>query len=294
MAIILPPSLRNQRLVSCKPHLFDVELVFSALPLQVAKEVEPLFINSQIHVCSNSAYHRLHSQYPLIVPEINLNLLKSYVCSKEKTKRGFLITNPNCVACPLSLALMPLLTQFNIKKISLVSLQSLSGAGFRTMATYDRENHIIPYIDREEEKIITETQHLLKSISSCSGITYIVTSVRVPSPVGHTLILDIDIDNSHLTVEDIKKCYINWKPSEFDVEHSSMRVHPLFVLYEEKNMPQSNIFSDLKSRMKIHIGRIRLRRKQLSMVILSDNLIRGAAGSAIMNAEYLYQLWDKK
>ena len=284
----LPSFLRNQFLVACDPHFFDVDIVFSALPSEEAQKIEPMFIERGICVCSNSSYYR-HSHYPLVIPELNASLLKSYISSIDKKTKGMLITNPNCVACPLALTLAPLLSRFCVKKVVLTALQSLSGAGFRHTASYDRQNHLIPYIAGEEEKIISETRLLLQSYPSLLHIPIEVTSVRITTPVGHTLILNIEIEEPNLTTQTIKETYLNWRFSLY-ASDLPMTVKPLFVLYDEKDMPQSVVLTNLQNRMQIHIGRIRLKKNQLSMVVLSDNLIRGAAGASIMNAECLYQL----
>ena len=116
----------------CTPEaLGSVDFVFSGLASNVASDIEACFAKASIPVISNAKNYRQDPTVPLLIPEVNpdhISLISSQGFSQDGS--GWIITNPNCVAVPLSLALKPLHDRFGLKKLSLTTLQALSGAGY--------------------------------------------------------------------------------------------------------------------------------------------------------------------
>src|SRR5207302_6827868 len=81
----------------------------------------------------------------------------------RKKKRGFIVTNPNCSAIGLVMALAPL-ARFDIEKVMAVTMQAISGAGYPGVPSWDILGNVVPYIAKEEEKIEAESKKLLGSL----------------------------------------------------------------------------------------------------------------------------------
>jgi aspartate-semialdehyde dehydrogenase len=68
---------------------------------------------------------------PLIIPEVNGDHAPLIKTQKwYKNNGGFMVTNPNCSAIGLVLALAPLHRRFGIDKIFVATMQAISGAGY--------------------------------------------------------------------------------------------------------------------------------------------------------------------
>ncbi len=73
--------------------------------------------------------------YPLVVPEVNadhLSLIEAQSWRKESG--GYIVTNPNCSAIGLVLALKPLEERFGIESLFVSTMQAVSGAGYPGVA----------------------------------------------------------------------------------------------------------------------------------------------------------------
>ena len=79
----------------------------------------------------------------------------------DKKSGGFVVTNPNCSAIGLVMALAPLDQHFGIETVMAVTMQAVSGAGYPGVASLDILGNVIPYIAKEEEKMEEETLKLL-------------------------------------------------------------------------------------------------------------------------------------
>ena len=74
---------------------------------------------------------------------------------------GAIVTNPNCAAVVLAMALAPL-RQFGIRAVMVTTMQAVSGAGYPGVPSLDILGNVIPYIGGgEEEKIESETLKIL-------------------------------------------------------------------------------------------------------------------------------------
>ena len=152
----MPEQIRDMEVLPTKPDI-DVDLVFSALPSDVAKTVEPEFAKKGIAVASNASAHRMEEDIPLIIPEVNPEHLALIEEQKKKRKwDGFIVTNPNCSTIMLTLSLKPIDDMFSVKEVAVVTMQAISGAGYSGVPSMAILGNIIPYIGKEEEKMESE------------------------------------------------------------------------------------------------------------------------------------------
>src|SRR6202161_1465030 len=123
------------------------KIIFAALDASIAAEMEPRFANAGCIVVTNSSALRMQSDVPLVIPEVNPDHIKMIECqSWRKKSGGFVVTNPNCSAIGLVMALKPLQNEFGLKTVMAVTMQAVSGAGYPGVASLDILGNVIPYI----------------------------------------------------------------------------------------------------------------------------------------------------
>ena len=144
------PARIGKMIVSKADPRSAPKLIFAALDADIAKELEPRFANTGHAVITNSSAFRMDADVPLVVPEVNadhLALIEGQ--SSRKKSRGFIVTNPNCSAIGLVMALAPL-AKFGIDKVMAVTMQAISGAGYPGVPSWDILGNVVPYIAKEE------------------------------------------------------------------------------------------------------------------------------------------------
>ena len=106
----LPDDISDNTVVLLDPkNIDDVDIVFSALPANIAKEVEDKLAEKGIIVASNASAFRMHDDIPLIIPEVNADHLELIDIQKEKRNwSGYIVTNPNCSTIGLVIPLKPM------------------------------------------------------------------------------------------------------------------------------------------------------------------------------------------
>ena len=253
--------------------------IVSCLPSESAAIMEPFLAKKGKIVFSNASTFRMDQHVPLVVPEINENHLSLL---SEQLTSGKIITNPNCSAVGVTLALAPLLQEWGgIQHVSVVTLQSSSGAGLPGISSMDLMGNTIPHIENEFEKITEETKKILGQSKNPASFGITTHVHRVPVMFGHTATLHIQFKN-HIDLNHAIKMYHKWNEKFAD----------LFVIHETKGRPQP--LRDLTAHdMRAHLGHIRLGDAPniLGMVVLTHNLVRGAAGAVIANME-TYTHWN--
>src|ERR1700737_3568434 len=146
------------------------KVIFAALDAGIAAELEPRFADAGCAVVSNSSALRMQQDVPLVIPEVNADHIKLIDGqSWRKKSGGYVVTNPNCSAIGLVLALAPLQHRFGLGTGMAVTMQAVSGAGYPGVASLDILGNVIPYIAKEEEKMEEETRKLLGRLNG-SGI----------------------------------------------------------------------------------------------------------------------------
>jgi len=271
-----------------------VEIVFSALPSEVAKRVENEFAKHGFKVFSNASAFRMHPQIPILVPEVNPEHLE-LINQKKKEAKGFIVTNPNCAVAGLVLGLKPL-TGFGIKSVFVTTYQALSGAGYPGVASLDILGNVIPYIKGEEEKVEEETKKILGTLGageiSPAKLDIAASCARVPVRDGHLESVVVELEKD-VNIEAIKKAMQDFKGVPQAKNLPTAPEKPILVLKEE-NRPQPllDAYAGEPKRargMAISIGGIKKAGRKIRFFLLVHNTIRGAAGCSVLNAELAYE-----
>jgi len=265
---------------------WDAPLLFSALPAGVARELEPELARRGHAVVSNASAHRMAPAVPLLIPEINADHL---ALLDAQPWSGLLVTNPNCAVAALAPALAPLEHAFGIDAVVATSLQAISGAGRPGPSAGDLLDNVIPWIGGEEEKVETEPQRILGRLDdgrvrpAAFGIT--ATCTRVPVHHGHTVSATVRL-SSPGTADDVFSA-LESEPGL--VARPDLPTSPETVLhiFRENDGPQPRLDRDRGDGMTISVGRVRVRGNTVSLLAMTHNLGRGAAGAALQNAELL-------
>lgn len=273
----MPHSIRDRVISEFSAETMKsrgVQIVFSALPASVAAEAEPLLRDMGFYVFSNASAMRYFKNVPILIPEANIETL-DLIEEQGYPEKGFVVTNANCVTTGLAMAIAPL-KKFGIKEISVCSYQSVSGAGYPGLSSFDITDNCIPYIGGEEEKIEKE----IKKIFSMDPIVD-AYCVRVPVMFGHLEAVWVTLEQD-VSTESIIDAWNKFG----SVSHlPSTPGHP--VLYDsEPTSPQpKQAFWGTPKGMVVYTGRLKKRGNRIGFVLLVNNVVKGAAGGSIQNAE---------
>lgn len=277
----IPVKAASMIVASCAEDL-PCKVVFSALGSSVAGEVEEAFARKGYLVVSNAKNHRMRSDVPLIVPEVNPSHLK--LLEKQPYETGRIITNPNCSTIGLALALKPLHEAFGLEAVHVVTMQAISGAGYPGVSGMDIMDNVIPYIEGEEHKVETE---LLKILGASFKVSAQCNRVAVSD--GHTACVSVKL-HSRPSAEDLLAAWREFQglPQQFSLPTAPSK--PVHYIEGEFN-PQPKLHRTLDKGMAVSIGRLRqCPLFDYKFVLLSHNTIRGAAGGAVLCAELYHRL----
>jgi aspartate-semialdehyde dehydrogenase len=259
-----------------------VDLVFSALPAEIATGVEDQISRAGIAVCSNARSHRMEPDVPLVIPEVNPDHLGLIDVQHDAGRDGFIVTNPNCSTIMLCMALAPL-QSLGFQDIRVATLQALSGAGFEGVAAMAIYDNVIPYIGQEEEKIETETLKIMGTLigNEVQNAPFKVSAScnRVPVIDGHTLSVWADVSAS---LDKVKEAFRSFTPPFAGLPTQPAKSVELF---EQPDRPQPRLDRNRGKGMTVSVGRVR---EGLRFTALGHNTIRGAAGASVLNAELIY------
>ncbi|HLR89535.1 MAG TPA: aspartate-semialdehyde dehydrogenase [Balneolaceae bacterium] len=291
--VMRPEKVSDIEVRECRASEFtDVDFVFSGLDSSIATEVEKDFASSGIPVISNVKNYRTDPSVPLLVAEVNpdhIDLISSQTFSEDG--KGWIVTNPNCVAIPLTMSLKPLYDQFGIESVIVTSLQAISGAGYPGVPSLDILGNVVPFIGDEEPKIRQEPLKLLGSLTE-NGIEHAripitATATRVPVINGHLLSVNVKLKERPSDIHQVIDVMKSWKSPIRDLNLPSAPDFPLQV-FEDERYPQPRLHADNENGMQTAVGRIRQAEvNDINFIAMAHNTIRGAAGGAILNAELL-------
>lgn len=269
----------------------EVKIVFSALPSTIAKDIEVALAKEGIYVFSNAGAHRMDDDVPILIPEVNPEHFDLVKTQSYKGK-GFIVTNSNCSTTGLVLGLKPLL-DFGLKSVIVTTYQAISGAGRHGVSSLDILGNIIPYIKQEEDKIERETRKIFGKIDK-EGIKEANLEVntsccRTSTRVGHLESIVVEL-NEDVNPETISGAFGSFRGIPQEMRLPTAPETPIIVRAEE-NRPQPLLDKDAGTPgrakgMAVTVGRIRKKAKRVNFFLLVNNLIRGAAGTCILNAEY--------
>lgn len=286
---------RTVRFAGSEVPVVDAETALAARPqialfsagAAVSRELAPRFAAVGCRVVDNSSCWRMDPSVPLVVPEINGDVLGA---------SDMIVANPNCSTIQMLLPLAPLHRRWGIRRIVVSTYQSVSGTGYKALAQMEAERagrqwgeypavyphpidlNILPHIDdfldsgytKEEMKMVNETHKILAD----PGIAVSPTTVRVPVTGGHSesvnveLSRDFDLSEVRSVIASAPGCVLQDDPSA--------AVYPM-PLYAQ-------------GRDEVFVGRIRRDPTVpygLSLWCVADNLRKGAAVNAVQIAQLL-------
>ena len=268
----------------------EVDFVFCAVDMKKdeIKKLEEVYAKHETPVVSNNSAHRWTPDVPMLIPEINGEHVAVIENQKQRlgTKNGFITVKPNCSIQSYVPALTPL-RKFGIKNVVACTYQAISGAGKNFTDWPEMIDNVIPYIGGEEEKSEQEPLKIWGNIENGEIIKAqnpLITTqcIRVPVTDGHLAAVFVSFENKP-SKEEILELWQNYKG--LDLPSAPKQ----FIKYfEEDNRPQTKLDRDAENGMGITVGRLR---EDLlydyKFVCLSHNTVRGAAGGAVLMAEYL-------
>lgn len=249
-------------------------------------EWAPKFAEAGITVIDNSSAWRMDPAKPLVVPEVNADVL---------TKNDKIIANPNCSTIQMVVALDPLHKKYGIKRIVVSTYQSVTGTGVKAVTQlmnerngiageraykYPIDLNVIPQIDvfldngytKEEMKMVNETKKIMRD----NSIKVTATTVRIPVVGGHSESVNIEFEKEYDLGE--VKSLLQSSDGVIVVDDPGNQLYPMPMDAHEKD--------------EVFVGRLRrdeTQPKTLNMWVVSDNLRKGAATNAVQIAEYLLQ-----
>jgi aspartate-semialdehyde dehydrogenase len=267
--------------IASKPSL----ALFSA-GAEASEKYAPLFADYGCYVVDNSSFWRMDAAVPLVVPEINKNLLNS---------RQRIISNPNCSTIQLVVVLNPLYKKYGIRRVVISTYQSVTGTGQKAVKQLKSERagwkaerayphpidlNLIPHGGKflddgyttEEEKLVNET----RKIMNAPEIMLTATVVRVPVFGGHSESVNVELARDYDLIE--VRRLLSLEPGIQLLDDPAANLYPMPLMAEGKD--------------DVFVGRIRRDFSQansLNLWIVSDNLRKGAATNAIQIAEALLE-----
>ncbi|MGJ7030680.1 aspartate-semialdehyde dehydrogenase [Niabella hirudinis] len=281
-----------------KYKVVDMEAAIAAKPNvalfsaggSTSTEWAPKFAAAGITVVDNSSAWRMDPKVPLVVPEINADVL---------TSNDKIIANPNCSTIQMVVALAPLHKAYNAQRIVVSTYQSVTGTGVKAVSQlrgerqkevagsgegyemaykYPIDLNVIPQIDvfldngytKEEMKMVNETKKIMRDDS----IRVTATTVRIPVMGGHSEAVNIEFEKDFDLAE---------------VRHL-LETAPGVVVADDLANLHYPMPMDAHEKDEVFVGRIRRDESQpntLNLWVVSDNLRKGAATNAVQVAEYL-------
>ncbi|XJS09771.1 aspartate-semialdehyde dehydrogenase [Aerococcaceae bacterium WGS1372] len=246
---------------------------------ETSKKFAPIAAENGLIVIDNSSAWRMDEDIPLVVPEVNGDVL---------TKDNHIIANPNCSTIQSVVPLKPIQDKYGIKRVVYSTYQAVSGAGragiedLENKTTknfpYSINETVIPQIDvflpngntKEEQKMIDETRKILRS----PDLPVTATAVRVPIKTSHGVSINIELEK------------------DFDVDELRSEIGEIEGVIiadspESLEYPLQSVAEDTDN---VYVGRIRRDESVeygVNLFVVADNLRKGAATNSVQIAETL-------
>ena len=281
----IPENIAKMKIKNCIPEL-DCKILFSGLDSKVAGDIESTMAKSGYVVVSNSRNHRMFENVPLIIPEINAEHYKLIESQRQNDKEGFIVTNPNCSTIVLCLSLYPIYKSFGLKKVMVTTMQAISGAGYPGVPSLDILGNVVPHIPDEEIKMETETLKIFGKYENgkinFSDFKVSAMCNRVPVRDGHTISVSFETEKKASRMEILNSL------DEYNTEFLKDAGIDVIRYFENPFRPQPILDAGKGNGMTVSVGNLReCNVLDWKYTALGHNTIRGAAGAAIVNAEYL-------
>ncbi len=265
-----------------------IRVVFSGLPSGTAGPLESELVRRGVSVFSNASDHRMDPRVPLLVPEVNADHLGLL---PRNSARGVLVTNPNCSATGLALALAPVVDSLAPRAVHVATYQALSGAGYPGVPSLAIADNVVPFIRSEEEKLAAETARILGRMRrgrvAARRVPFVVHCARVATREGHLEAVTVEATARPSRAE-LLRAWRTFDP--LAAMGLPTAPHPPVVVRDEPDRPQPLrdrwAGSPARARgMAAVVGRIRWEPPFLRFFVLSHNAVRGGAGGSVLNAE---------
>lgn len=273
----------------------QVDLAFCALDMEKEDiiRIENKYAHAGVAVISNNSANRWTPDVPMIMPEINPDHAKLIDIQRKNRgwERGLIAVKPNCSIQSYT-SILTALSKFRPTQVEVCSLQAISGAG-KTFETWpEMVDNVIPLIGGEEEKSEREPMKIWgeivgKEVKPAKSPSIGATCIRVPVTNGHMASVGVNFEKK-VSKEEIIKAIEEFGNPLTKLKLPSSPKGDLITYCKENDRPQTRIDRDNKYGMGITMGRLRPGRNfDWQFVTLSHNTIRGAAGGAVLMAEYL-------
>nr|HDO81402.1 aspartate-semialdehyde dehydrogenase [Candidatus Bathyarchaeota archaeon] len=290
----IPEEVASMEVVNTSVREAEAPLVFSALPSDIARRVEPEFADAGCTVVSNASAFRMEEDVPLIIPEVNPDHLRLIDLQRERRGwSGCIVTDPNCTTIGLTIPLKPIYDRYGLERVYVATMQAISGAGLPGVPGLLITDNVIPYISGEEEKVVNETRKILGRLEdsrvSPANIKIDASCNRVPVVDGHTESVFL-VTESEVEVGEVKEVLREFRGEPQRLKLPSAPEQPIIVREEvDRPQPRLDRMAGSVPGMSVSVGRIRRGSEPntLMLTLLSHNTIRGAAGAVVLNAELM-------
>src|SRR6476661_2315938 len=264
----IPAPVAGMRVAPATPEGAP-KVIFAALDASIAAEMEPRFADAGCAVITNSSALRMQKDVPLVIPEVNHEHVKLLECQAWRKKSGgFVVTNPNCSAIGLVIALAPLQHAFGLDTVMAVTMQAVSGAGYPGVASLD----------------ILGKLNGAGIVMGSFGMSAQCNRVAVED--GHTESVSVKLTKK-ARPEEIIAVWNDFRSLPQEMKLPSAPEQPVHYV-TPSDRPQPRLDVDSGNGMTTTVGRLRpCGVLDWKFTVLSHNTIRGAAGAALLNAELL-------
>ncbi len=287
----MPPDVAAMTVLPCNPEKVSADFVFSALDSSVAGQVEAAFAAAGKIVLSNAKNYRMDPDVPLVIAEVNPSHLA--ILETQRRGRGWeggIITNGNCASIVAAMALAPIHQRFGVTKVFAMTMQAVSGAGYPGVPSLDILGNVVPFIHDEEPKIEGEIPKFLGTVNrgviESAAMRVSAHANRVAVEHGHTICLSIALRDK-VGADRVAEAIEDWRGAKEVRGLPSAPERPL-ILSRERDRPQPRRDVDTGDGMTVMVGRIRPDPLfDVKLVAMGHNIVRGAAGASVLNAELL-------
>ncbi len=290
----IPPEVASLRLQDPSAAPRGVDLVFSAVESDVAKELEPR-LAAELPVVSAASTFRMEPDVPLLIPPVNAAHVGLVSAQRARGWRGWVAPIPNCTTTGLAVVLAPLAERFGIRSVIMTSLQAVSGAGRSPgVAALDILDNVVPYIAKEEGKVEAETRKILGRWGAGAAsieplaVRVSATCTRVAVQDGHTETVNVGLGRP-ASLDEVKDALRSWEgnPEARDLPSSAPR---WIEVLEAPDRPQPRLDREMHGGMATTVGRLRedpVLENGVKLVLVSHNTKMGAAKGAVLVAELM-------
>ena len=286
-----PPAQIADLIVQPTAPDLDAPVLFSALPSDEARELEPRFAAAGYAVLTNASPYRMDPYVPLLIPEVNPE--HSALIPHQQAAygwKGFIVANANCSTTSIVLPMQILHTAYGLESAVVVTLQAISGAGYPGVASLDIFDNVIPHIGGEDGKLESEPRKLcgIYKEGAIQMADFVVSAQanRVPVLDGHLGSVSVKLKQRATAAEAIA-LFRNWQPPEICRDLPSMP-RPALIYRPEPDRPQPRLDRDAGNGLAWTVGKVRACPvNDLRFLAITHNTLRGAASGSVLNAELL-------